>query len=124
MQSVFAFTLFAGLMVLLAAVQSSREERRFESAMLRTLGASGATVWQGVMAEFVALGLLAGVLAALIASGSGYLVASRLLEVKYTPDPLLWLLGVGTGVTLVCAAGYLATRSAITGAPLGILRQG
>ncbi|MBV8496114.1 MAG: ABC transporter permease, partial [Gammaproteobacteria bacterium] len=34
-QSVFVFTLFAGLTVLLAAVQSSRDERRYESAMLR-----------------------------------------------------------------------------------------
>ncbi|HTD11197.1 MAG TPA: FtsX-like permease family protein, partial [Steroidobacteraceae bacterium] len=46
-QSVFAFTLLAGLTVLLAAVQSSRDERRYESAMLRTLGASRATVVQG-----------------------------------------------------------------------------
>jgi putative ABC transport system permease protein len=59
-QSVFVFTLLAGLTVLLAAVQSSREERRYESAMLRTLGASRATVVQGVLAEFTTLGALAG----------------------------------------------------------------
>ena len=59
-QSVFVFTLFAGLTVLLAAVQSSRDERRYESAMLRTLGASRATVVQGVLAEFITLGALAG----------------------------------------------------------------
>ncbi|MGH8260058.1 MAG: ABC transporter permease, partial [Steroidobacteraceae bacterium] len=45
-QSVFAFTLAAGLTVLLAAVQASGDERRYESAMLRTLGASGRTVLQ------------------------------------------------------------------------------
>ncbi len=123
-QSVFVFTLLAGLTVLLAAVQASREERRYESAMLRTLGARGAVVLQGVLVEFAAIGLLSGLIAALIASGCGYLVASRLLDVPYRPDPLLWLEGVGTGLGLVCAAGYLATRSAIRQAPLGILRQG
>jgi putative ABC transport system permease protein len=123
-QSVFVFTLLAGLTVLLAAVQASREERRYESAMLRTLGARGSVVLQGVLVEFAAIGLLSGLLAALIASSCGFLVASRLLDVPYTPDPLLWLLGVGTGVTLVCVAGYLATRSAIRQPPLGILRQG
>ena len=39
-QSVFIFTLCAGLVVMLAAVQATRDERRYESAMLRTLGAS------------------------------------------------------------------------------------
>ena len=123
-QSVFVFTLLAGLTVLLAAVQASREERRFESAMLRTLGARGAVVMQGVLVEFAAIGLLSGLLAAAAASSGGYLLASRLLSVPYIPNPLLWLAGVSTGVVLVCLAGYLATRSAIRQAPLGILRQG
>ena len=59
-QYVFLFTLAAGLMVLLAAVQATRDERRYESAMLRTLGASRRVVFQGVAAEFTALGLLGG----------------------------------------------------------------
>ena len=63
-QYVSLFTLAAGLMVLLAAVQATRDERRYESAMLRTLGASRRIVFQGVAAEFTALGLLAGLLAA------------------------------------------------------------
>ena len=63
-QYVFLFTLAAGVVVLLAAVQSTRDERRYESAMLRTLGASRITVLQGVAAEFSALGFLSGTLAA------------------------------------------------------------
>ena len=78
-QSVFVFTLFAGLTVLLAAVQSSRDERRFESAMLRTLGASRKVVLQGVLAEFTLLGLLSGLLASAGASVAGYYVATRVL---------------------------------------------
>jgi hypothetical protein len=38
-QAVFFFTLAAGIAVLFAAVQSTIDERRFESAMLRALGA-------------------------------------------------------------------------------------
>jgi putative ABC transport system permease protein len=123
-QSVFAFTLFAGLVVLLAAVQSSRDERRFESAMLRTLGAPGSTVWQGVMAEFVALGLLAGALAAAGAALAGAFVATRVLQVPYEFDPWLPLLGVGGGTLLVCISGWLATRSVITQPPILTLRGG
>ena len=123
-QSVFVFTLFSGLTVLLAAVQASREERRYESAMLRTLGARSATILSGVLVEFAAIGLLAGVLAASIATLGGYVVASQLLDVPYHPDPLLWLGGVLAAVVLVCLAGYLSTRSALAQSPLGVLRQG
>ncbi|MGH8239128.1 MAG: ABC transporter permease, partial [Steroidobacteraceae bacterium] len=45
-QYVFAFTLLAGVTVLLAAIQATRDERRYESAMLRTLGASRRVVLQ------------------------------------------------------------------------------
>ena len=123
-QSVFVFTLFSGLTVLLAAVQASRDERRYESAMLRTLGAQSSTILAGVLVEFAAIGLLAGVLAASIATLGGYVVASQLLDVPYHPDPLLWLGGVLSAVVLVCLAGYLSTRSALAQSPLGVLRQG
>lgn len=123
-QSVFVFTLFAGLTVLLAAVQASREERRYESAMLRTLGARASVVMQGVLMEFAAIGLLSGLLAVGIAAIAGYLLASRLLDVPYAPDPLLWLVGVAAGVTLVCLAGYLATRTALRRSPASVLRLG
>ncbi len=123
-QSVFAFTLFAGLVVLLAAVQSSREERRFESAMLRTLGASGATVWQGVMAEFLALGLLAGGLAVGGAALAGAFVATRVLQVPYALDPWLPVIGIGGGALLVCISGWLATRSVVSQPPILTLRGG
>jgi putative ABC transport system permease protein len=123
-QSVFAFTLFAGLVVLLAAVQSSRDERRFESAMLRTLGASGALVWQGVMAEFLALGLLAGALAVAGAALAGTFVATRVLQVPYAFDPWLPLVGIGGGALLVCVSGWLATRSVISQPPILTLRGG
>ncbi|HUN25653.1 MAG TPA: FtsX-like permease family protein [Steroidobacteraceae bacterium] len=123
-QSVFAFTLFAGLTVLLAAVQASREERRFESAMLRTLGASRGTVLQGVLAEFTTLGALAGLLAAAGAWGAGAFVASRILQVPYALDPWIFLIGMAGGALLVAASGWLATRSVVTQPPIVTLRAG
>jgi putative ABC transport system permease protein len=124
-QSVFIFTLFAGLTVLLAAVQASRDERRYESAMLRTLGASNATVLKGVLAEFTMLGLLAGVLAALGASIAGYFVATRVLELpRYTFDVWVWIAGLAGGAILVAGSGWLATRSVVRQPPLLTLRAG
>jgi putative ABC transport system permease protein len=123
-QSVFVFTLFAGLVVLLAAVQASRDERRYESAMLRTLGASRGTVARGILAEFSALGLLSGLLAATGASIAGYFLAEQILQVSYSFDPLLWIFGLLGGGALVAASGWLATRSVLKQPPASTLRGG
>ena len=121
-QSVFAFTLLAGLTVLLAAVQSSRDERRYESAMLRTLGASRATVVQGVLAEFVTLGSLSGLIAASGASIAAYFLTTRWLELHYTFKPSVWAIGICGGAALVAAGGWLATRNVVNQPPLTTLR--
>jgi putative ABC transport system permease protein len=122
-QYVFLFTLAAGIVVLLAAVQSTRDERRYESAMLRTLGASRATVLQGVAAEFSALGFLSGTLAAFGAAGVGWILARRLFSLEYTLDPWLWVLGLVCGTILVGLSGTLATRSVVNTPPIVTLRD-
>lgn len=121
-QYVFLFTLAAGLMVLLAAVQATRDERRYESAMLRTLGATRSVVFQGVAAEFVVLGALAGLLAAAGATGVGWLLARRVFDLEYSPDPFVWVVGVLGGAVLVGLAGLLAARSVVSHPPLHALR--
>ncbi len=122
-QYVFLFTLAAGVVVLLAAVQSTRDERRYESAILRTLGASRATVLQGVAAEFSALGFLSGTLGAFGASVVGWIVARRLFSLQFTPDPWVWVIGLVCGTILVGVSGTLATRRVVNTPPIVSLRD-
>lgn len=121
-QSVFLFTLMAGLVVLIAAVQASREERRFESAMLRTLGARRSTVLKGLLSEFAMLGVLAGALAATGASVAGMYIARKILQIPWQLDPWVWFYGLVGGGLLVCLAGWLATRSVVNQPPVLTLR--
>jgi putative ABC transport system permease protein len=123
-QSVFLFTLMAGLVVLVAAVQASREERRYESAMLRTLGARRGTVLKGLLSEFAMLGVLSGTLAATGASVAGLYIAREVLQIPYTLDPWVWFYGLVGGGLLVCLAGWLATRSVVNQPPVITLRGG
>lgn len=123
-QYVFGFTLLAGITVLLAAIQATRDERRYESAMLRTLGARRRVVLQGVAAEFTTLGLLAGTLAAIGATAAGYLLATRVFDLDYTFDPKVWGIGLVAGALLVGVSGTLATRSVINHPPIETLRRG
>ena len=121
-QAVFLFTLAAGVAVLFAAVQSTIDERRFESAMLRALGARRRTVFAGVMAEFAALGLAAGILASAGASILAAIIAVKLFNLPYEFNPLLWVVGLAAGVLVVCVSGFFAARSAINAAPADVLR--
>lgn len=120
---VFLFTLAAGVLVLLAAVQATRDERRFESAMLRTLGARRSTVFAGVVAEFTLLGLLAATLAVVGAAGAGWLLATEVFELDYRTSPGVWLTGLVAGTLFVGATGVLATRRVVRQPPLLTLRQ-
>ncbi len=121
-QAVFAFTIAAGIAVLFAAVQSTIDERRFESAMLRALGVRRRTVLFGVLTEFAALGFAAGILASAGASILAAVIAVRLFELPYEFSPMLWISGVAAGVILVCTSGFVAARGAINAPPADVLR--
>jgi putative ABC transport system permease protein len=123
-QYVFGFTLLAGVTVLLAAIQATRDERRYESAMLRTLGASRRVVLQGVAAEFTTLGILSGTLAAIGATAAGYFLATRIFNLDYTFDMTVWAVGLVAGAVLVGLSGTLATRSVVNHPPVATLRGG
>ena len=121
-QAVFVFTLLAGLTVLWAAVQATRDERRYESAMLRTFGASRRRVLGGVASEFIAIGLLAGILAAAGATLADWLLAENLFELDYGFSATLWLAGPLAGVVFVGLSGMAATWRVVTHAPVSVLR--
>ena len=55
-QFVFGFAVLAGLVVLWAALQSTHDEREYELAMLRTLGARNRQLRHALLAEFAVLG--------------------------------------------------------------------
>ena len=119
---VFLFTLFAGLTVLYAAVQATRDVRRRETALLRTLGARRQQIRNGLLAEFGTLGLLSGLLAALIASAVGGVLAWQVFGFDYTVNPMTFVFGIVGGTLGIGLAGWLGTRRVLDQAPLKVLR--
>ena len=102
----FAFTLMAGLLVLMAAVTSTREERKREFAIMRALGATGQLLRQVQTAELMGVGLLAGFLASLVAELVGWGLARFVFEFEWTAS--LWVPAAGalTGAVLAWLAGW------------------
>lgn len=119
-QSVFVFTLAAGLTLLLAAVQASREERLYETAVLRVLGANRGMIFTSMLVEFALIGALAGILAAVGSSAGGAWLAHS-LDLTFRFDWVLSLIGVIGSLLIVAAAGTLATRSVVRVPPRTVL---
>jgi putative ABC transport system permease protein len=122
---VLGFSLAAGLLVLLAALAATADERRFEAALLRTLGAHSAQLSAAVLGEFAALGLVAGGIAAIGAASIGIALARRVFRFSdYTP-PAGFLLAVVLGAAaLVALAGWAGTRRVARTSPVAVLRRG
>jgi len=121
---IFLFTLLSGLAVLYAAIQANQDERRFENAVLRTLGARRKTLLLGLTAEFVTLGALSGLLAGLAATSLAWLLAEMIFKFSYQFDLTLLLIGIISGSVIVVFAGLLGTRSVLTHPPVKTLREG
>lgn len=120
---VFLFTLAAGLMVLYAAIQASHDERVREAAILRTLGAGRRQLLLALAAEFALIGALAGAVAAIAATATGWVLASQVLEIPYEINPVMWLSGLLGGAVGVGLAGFVGTRALLRRPPLQTLRR-
>ena len=118
------FTLLAGLVVLLAAIEGTRDERAQETALLRALGASNRSLRQGLLGEFAALGLVAGLVAAAAAQGIASLLASQVFDIPYGLRPGLWLISAFTGAALVTFFGWLSLRRVLNTPPTQVLQAG
>jgi len=122
-QFVFLFTLFAGLVVLYAAIASTQDERLYRAAIMRTLGASRGQLLRATLAEFAVIGALAGLIAAAGANTLGSVLASRILNLAFSFNWSVWVTGIVCGAAGVAAAGYLGTRQMLRSAPLQALRN-
>ena len=119
---VFGFALLAGIIVLFAAIESTHDERRFELAVLRTLGARDRQLRASLAAEFAILGALAGGLAAIGALVLTVLLARQAFQLPYVPSAGLPLAGLAFSILAVLAAGMAGLRGTLKAPALASLR--
>ncbi|HET9032412.1 MAG TPA: FtsX-like permease family protein [Dokdonella sp.] len=122
---VLGFSLVAGILVLLAALAATADERRFEIALLRTLGANSRQLNIAVLGEFAVLGLLAGAVAAFGAAGTGIALARTVFRMSdyWPPITQLLLISLASAV-VVMLAGLAGTRRIARTPPMQVLRHG
>jgi putative ABC transport system permease protein len=119
----FAFTLAAGVIVLLAAITATKDERSKEFAVMRAIGASGRLLRQVQGAELAGVGLLAGFLASIVAVAIGWVMARYVFEFSW--NITLWapLVGALAGSALALIAGTYVLRSVLQRPVIETLRQ-
>lgn len=116
-------SLAAGLLVLASAVVTSRAQRRHESVLLRTLGASRRQIQQIVLLEYLFLGGFAALSGLLLALMASWVLATWVFETTYVVPGLPILTAFVLVLALTVVTGLLGSRGVTTQAPLVILQH-
>jgi putative ABC transport system permease protein len=117
------FSIAAGVLVLVNAVLTSRQQRVQESVLLRALGASRRQIRQILFAEYLFLGGFAVMSGAILAILASWGLSRWVFEAAFAVDiiPLVVALVVVLGLTVL--TGALGNRSVVNRPPLEVLRR-
>lgn len=105
---ILVLVLIAGALVLIAQVQASMDERQQELAILRTLGAKGLLIRASVVFEFIIIGVVAGVMAAIANELTLYLLQSQIFEMQGKLHFEYWVIAPVVGAAVVGVLGAIS----------------
>jgi len=120
---VFIFTILTGIAVLFAALQSTHDERTHESALMSALGANRKQIVSGLIAEFLFLGIITGLLSAVAASIIEMALAEYVFKMEVIINPLLWLIAPLVCCLIIVTTGLFGTRKVLASSPMLVLRK-
>ena len=120
---VLYLVLAAGALVLIASIQSSRDQRLQEHALLRALGGTRKLISGALVVEFSVLGAFAGIVAAVGAEITVWALNSEVFELSTRLHPWLWAGGPLLGIAVIAGVGYLGTRKLVASPPITVLRE-
>ena len=115
-------TLITGFVVLIGAAAAGERARVFESAVMKTLGASRARI----LTSFALRAALMGAAAGVVALGAGALaswgVMTLVMETSYVFEPLSAIGVIAGGVFATLAAGLIFALRPLAARPASVLR--
>ncbi len=117
------FAILAGAIILAASVAGTRFRRVREVVILKTLGATRRSAGRIFSVEFLTLGVVAGLMGALLASVFSRLLLNRLLDAKFAFDWKATVVAVVLTALLAQTSGWLASFRILRQKPLEVLRE-
>jgi putative ABC transport system permease protein len=119
-----AFSILAGIIILASSVAGTRFRRIREVVILKTLGATRRRVSAIYSAEFLVLGIAAGIMGSSLAIAFTNLLLKRLLDIQeYRFDPLPNAVAIAGTALITVLSGWLASYRIIEQKPLEALRN-
>jgi len=122
MRLVAGFSIVSGLVVMAGALSITRQQRLYQSVMLKVLGATRGFVLRVFAVEYALLGAGAGLAGAALAAVLAWAVLRFALEVPWTWDPVMLGAGVAAATVLALGIGLFGTSRLLGQKPLGVLR--
>jgi putative ABC transport system permease protein len=117
-----AFAILAGAIILASSIAGTRFRRVREIVIFKTLGATRATVARMFSIEFLVLGIVAGVMGSILATGFSSLLLKRFFDAPFHFDLLPNVVAVLATALIASASGWLASFRILGQKPLEILR--
>ena len=114
--------LFAGVLILIGSVAMTRFQRLYDAAVFRTLGANTRALTTMYVLEYGVLGLLAGLVGSAGAIGLTWILTRQVLDVVWTPTPVINVIGLLLTAAAVLVVGVSASTGVLRQKPLLTLR--
>ena len=114
--------IFSGVLILVGSVAMTKYQRRYETAIFQTLGATRRSLVTMLVVEYGTLGVLAGAVGSIGALGLTWGLSRHLLDIDWNPAPLVNVGGMLLTTLVVGGVGVAASLDALRRKPLGTLR--
>jgi len=116
-------SLLAGLLVLTSALSATIKQRMYDIAILKVLGASRGDILKSCSAEWLLLGLITSVVAAVMGTLGAMLIDARLGAQEFAFMPQISLGTIAICLIVIWTIGYIGNRALFNFRPASLLRN-
>jgi putative ABC transport system permease protein len=117
-----SLVLASGILILVGSISMTRFQRMYETAILKTVGATTGQVAALILVEYGLVGVAAGVVGSAGALGLSWTVARHVFDLPWTPDLGVAAAAVAATGLVVAAVGVAASVDVLRRRPLATLR--
>lgn len=118
-----AISLFAGLLVLTSALTATIEQRMYDVAILKVLGARRSDILKSCTVEWMILALATSLIASCIGTLSAYFINARLRNTEFLVMPEVTISTVALCIVIIWLIGYAGNRRLFNFRVAGLLRN-